>query len=64
MMLLKNPIGLGSLITCWVVGAAYFLAASLDLVDGANVPLVLKFCGIGGVVLFFGMPILNRLFKP
>lgn len=62
-LLLKNPGGLACLLTIWGIGLIYFLAAHLGLIEGANVPLALRYCGIAGVLLFIFMPLLDKLNK-
>jgi hypothetical protein len=62
-VLLKNPLGLACLVTAWGVGAVYALAALTGLLGHANVPLVLKFCGLAGLALFVAVPILQKTFK-
>lgn len=62
-LLLNNPGGLACLLTAWGLGLIYFLVSYLGLIEGANVPLVLRYCGIAGILLFIFMPLLNKLNK-
>ncbi len=62
-LLLKNPAGLAYLLTVCGIGLLYLLASFLGLIEGANIPLVLRYCGIAGALLFISMPLLSKLNK-
>jgi hypothetical protein len=59
----KNAGGIASLISVLLIGGIYVLATSLGLVAGASADFVFRFCGIGGALLFFGLPVLHAIFK-
>ena len=61
-ILFKNPGGVVALLTILSIAIMYSLASFLGLIEG-NVPLVLRYCGVAGVLLFIFMPLLNKLNK-
>ena len=62
-IVLRNASGLACLATVWAMGFLYYLAAIFDLIPGANTEFAVRFCLASGPVLFFVVPILERIFE-
>jgi len=61
-VLIKNPVGLASLLTAWAIGILFSGLALTGLMSGLNASLIMKFFGIAGPVLFVVVPLLIRIF--
>jgi hypothetical protein len=61
-LLLKNPGGLACLLTLWILGIIYSTLVFMGLLAG-DVAFAIRFCLIGGVLLFILVPIVTKLDK-